>query len=329
LRIILTLYLFEVLLTADEPRVECLSDSIRVSFDTENEFEGHVYVKGHYSRSECRVDATLLNNVSLTIPFTACDMRRQRSNNPKGVHIYVPVIITFHPMFITKIDKSYNVQCFYHEVDKTVTTQLDVSFGRNQEKKIIVMVGDATPPTSEGLQTEVITVQMPLPVCKYQVLSGGPNGEPVKFASVGQIVYHQWSCTAPDGSNEGFYCATIHSCVVEEDGGREVQLLDENGCAVDKYLLDNLQYTSDLTGGQLSQVFKFADQSSLFFHCQIRLSIKDGKCKRSSDYCSKTPKAKRSVEKVKNDDLSNVDVFSQSMTVFDIDDPISKFSYGF
>ncbi|VDD97832.1 unnamed protein product [Enterobius vermicularis] len=62
-----------------EPRVECLSDSIRVNFDTENEFEGHVYVKGHYGHRECRVDATLITKVNLTIPFASCGMRRQRT----------------------------------------------------------------------------------------------------------------------------------------------------------------------------------------------------------------------------------------------------------
>ncbi|PIO74545.1 zona pellucida-like domain protein [Teladorsagia circumcincta] len=251
-------------------------------------------------------------------------------SSPRGLLLASTIIISFHPMFVTKVDKSYRVQCFYAETAKTVTQNLNVSEGNDMQKNVLVIIGDQDAAPSEGrssnvlhdvahkLADETLTSTVPLPECRYQVLAGGKDGTPLKFASVGQQVYHEWTCD-PQGKNEtdSSFCATVHSCNVREEGGREVQLLDENGCAVDRYLLNNLEYTSDLTGGQMSQVFKFADQPSLFFQCQIRLSLKEGPvCKRSSDDCPKTLRGKRSADVEEN----NVDVISQHMTVFDIDD---------
>jgi len=325
---------------AHDPIVQCLTDRLLVRFDTKREFEGHVYVKGHYEDKSCRSDATLSSNVSISVPFTStCDVRRQRSSNPRGLYVSVVLIISFHPMFVTRVDRSYNVQCFYTEADHTVTTQLDVSLGIDQQKKIVVMIGSDGKPIADTsgqlrngsssfgdidqLPTQVITQNIPLPTCKYQVLDDGPKGKPVKYAIVGQQVYHQWSCHEDPKHDNNVFCATIHSCNVRDEGGKEVQLLDENGCAVDKYLLNNLEYTSPLQGGQTSQVFKFADQPSLFFQCQIRLSLKEaGVCKRSSDTCPSAVRGKRAVVEG-GGEQSDVDVFSQSMTIFDIDDPIS------
>ncbi|EYC07036.1 hypothetical protein Y032_0072g660 [Ancylostoma ceylanicum] len=323
-----------------EPVIECGSESLSVRFRTRSPFEGHIYVKGHYGTPGCRTDASLENTANLTVGFTECDVLRQRSNSPRGLLLASTIIISFHPMFVTKIDKSYRVQCFYAETAKTVTQNLEVSEGKEMQKNVLVIIGDEEaahegrpsnvlherlPHTlnlyssvARKLPSETVTSTVPLPECRYQVLSGGKNGTPLKFASVGQQVYHEWTCD-PEGklTEDSSFCATVHSCNVKEDGGREVQLLDENGCAVDRYLLNNLEYTSDLTGGQISQVFKFADQPSLFFQCQIRLSLKEGSvCKRSSDDCPKALRGKRSSEK----DDNNVDVVSQYMTVFDIDD---------
>lgn len=35
-------------------------------------------------------------------------------------------VVNFHPQFVTKVDKAYNVRCFYAQSDKTVTSQLEV-----------------------------------------------------------------------------------------------------------------------------------------------------------------------------------------------------------
>lgn len=46
-------------------------------------------------------------------------------------------------------------------------------------------------------------------------------------------------------------------------------------CAKDKFLLSNLDYVSDLQAGKEAHVYKYADRQSMFFDCQITLTIKE------------------------------------------------------
>lgn len=55
--------------------------------------------------------------------------RRKFQISPaKGLVLETTVVIMFHPIFLTKIDKSFRIQCRYQEADKKVTQQLDVRF---------------------------------------------------------------------------------------------------------------------------------------------------------------------------------------------------------
>ena len=99
-----------------------------------------------------------------------------------------------------------------------------------------------------------------MPQCTYEVLKEGPgtftflnlnsrhsDGLPVAFARIGDSVYHKWSCVG-DATK---YCITVHTCVVDDGQGEKRVLLDEQGCAQDQYLLDNLQYPTALMAGQV------------------------------------------------------------------------------
>uniref|UniRef100_A0A915KWI2 ZP domain-containing protein n=1 Tax=Romanomermis culicivorax TaxID=13658 RepID=A0A915KWI2_ROMCU len=92
--------------------------------------------------------------------------------DPPGLLVSSILVVSFHPMFVTKTDKAFHVKCFYLTSEKPVTTGLDVSM----------------------FSTQMVTQKSPTPTCKYEVLDNGPNGSPLKYAVVGQEVYHKWTC---------------------------------------------------------------------------------------------------------------------------------------
>lgn len=114
-------------------------------------------------------------------------------------------------------------------------------------------------------------------------MDGGPTGQPIQFATIGQQVYHKWTC---DSETQNTFCAVVHSCTVDDGKGDTVQILNAEGCALDKFLLNNLEYPTDLMAGQEAHVYKYADRSTLFYQCQISITIKEPNKECSRPQCA-------------------------------------------
>lgn len=61
------------------PEIRCGPNSIGIIFDTQNTFEGHVFVKGRYAEPGCRTDETGQLRAGIELPFSSCGLRRTRS----------------------------------------------------------------------------------------------------------------------------------------------------------------------------------------------------------------------------------------------------------
>ncbi|VDM81995.1 unnamed protein product [Strongylus vulgaris] len=46
--------------------------------------------------------------------------------SPRGVVVDTTIVLMFHPIFMTQVDKAYHIQCNYLETNEEVTQALDV-----------------------------------------------------------------------------------------------------------------------------------------------------------------------------------------------------------
>ncbi|TKR81051.1 hypothetical protein L596_014992 [Steinernema carpocapsae] len=292
------------------PEIKCNTDTIEMQFRTKRIFTGKVYVKGHYNNPDCRVDYSQTNTDGIPtggirLHHGSCDMDRQRTIRPEGMLFSTVLVISFHPLFVTKTDRAFSINCMYREALQTVESKMDVS----------------------PLATESIQNDMPMPECTYTIRKDEIDGPILQYAKVGDQIVHRWECKSD------IYGLLVHSCYVEDGQGEKALVIDEHGCHTDRILLGDPTYVQALNMAyRESNVFKFADRVAVRFQCAIRLCLKvDGGCNEitppncqanSSDFGLRS---RRSVvpTRSKNVNLSapriDVDLFSQRVTVLDSD----------
>lgn len=241
------------------PEVICSPERIGVHATTKKPFDGFVFVMDHFHDEECRAGPEQFEDprsIGLTIPFNKCNVHRYRSLNPRGIYVEVTIVFMFHSMFMTKVDQTVKVQCFYMEADKHVTVPLSVSM----------------------ITTQFREKMYEMPVCSYTLRKGSPEGEIVKFATLGESVYHRWECV--EKNNQDTFGMLVHSCYVDNGHGDVVEILTEKGCGVDAVLLSTPDYSPSLRlAYKPYHVFKYADRPVLQFQCQVTLCVKfDGGC---------------------------------------------------
>jgi hypothetical protein len=113
-----------------------ISDIILYLVHTAKGDASQVFVKGNSDNPDC----VFHNTKNVTIELAKCNIRRKREINPSGINyqmtvrcfylIYLQykfkVIVQLHPLFVTKVDRAYNVNCFYMEKQQRVAYEFGV-----------------------------------------------------------------------------------------------------------------------------------------------------------------------------------------------------------
>nr|CAD2153680.1 unnamed protein product [Meloidogyne enterolobii] len=243
-----------------QPNISCHPDTIEMRFRTKRPFTGKIYVQGHYSNPDCRVDFGQAGGAEhdgrggIRLHHGSCDMDRQRMVQPEGMQFSTVLVISFHSLFVTKTDRAFHINCMYREDSQTLDSEMTV--------------GDVTP-------ANILHNELPLPQCQYTIRKDNINGELLKFSRVGDLIMHRWDCRSEDEKYKNVYGMLVHNCFVEDGQGDRVQVIDERGCHKDPNVLGDPTYTKELNMAyRESYVFKFRDRIGVRFSCEIKLCVK-------------------------------------------------------
>uniref|UniRef100_A0A914RJN7 ZP domain-containing protein n=1 Tax=Parascaris equorum TaxID=6256 RepID=A0A914RJN7_PAREQ len=165
----------------------------KINVNTKNPFVGHVYVKGLYSKTECRHEGTGEPVGGIQLPFDSCNVARMRSLSPRGVFVRTTITVS------AQLEVSDLTTVFQTQALPMPICRYDVSYF------FVLQVS--------------LNFLSPLPIPRFSlskqiILEGGPTGQPVQFGIIGQQVYHKWTC---DSETTDTFCAVI-TITIKEPG---------------------------------------------------------------------------------------------------------------
>ncbi|CAJ0593500.1 unnamed protein product [Cylicocyclus nassatus] len=242
------------------PDVQCSEDAITFSVRTSAPFKGNIYVKGHYGMDNCRQEyyGNDFSGATFVVRIGDCGMRRIRQLQPHGMNYVLTFVANFHPHFMTKVDRAYNVRCFYAYIDKTVNADMDVR--------------DYSNLPSESLEQQSTL----MPECEYSIREGSPDGQRVRTSSIGANLVHRWDCRTSTR-----FGMLVRNCNAIDSTGLSIPIIDERGCPYALPIqLRPINYDQSLSSAYMVvEAFVFPDRSNVQFQCQVQICDKrDNEC---------------------------------------------------
>ncbi|CAG9530959.1 unnamed protein product [Cercopithifilaria johnstoni] len=239
-------------ITLEKPIVTCEPEEILIQIRTSKSDPSHIYAGDYISDPNCSSRSTS----QLTLSLGKCGMTIEQTKDPASTIYRICITVQLHPFFITDSDRSYCIQCVYRNTGIIDDLQQSLS------------VSNSAPSILEPQFNFVA------PRCSYQIRRNSIDGPPIRYALLGETVYHVWKCY---GEN---FQILVQNCYVEDGEGNHILIISNNGCGVDQYILETPVYSLDRkTASQEMHVFKFAGKAISRFKCQIQI------CSPSNDSC--------------------------------------------
>ncbi|CAJ0930368.1 unnamed protein product, partial [Mesorhabditis belari] len=227
------------------PQLLCNEDVILLRVQTSKPFKGLLYVDGQSGREQCRLEFPGNNEpaAQIAIRLGDCGMRRERQLT--GVNYRMRLVVSFHPLFRTGIDRSFQIRCFYAMADTTVAAEMDVS----------------TRPPENLEQGSLLN-----PECAFSVRRDSFDGPPVDLLTVGEKIFYRWDCKPFPTRKLGML---IRGCAIIA-AGTTVELIDGRGCPLVPFM-NPLVYQSDLlTAYAEVRAYSIRDIDKAYVRCQIK-----------------------------------------------------------
>ncbi|CAJ0586725.1 unnamed protein product, partial [Mesorhabditis spiculigera] len=186
----------------ETPMVFCEPERVVVKIKTTSSNPSHIYVEEMAEEERCSVS----NQNFLAIPVGKCGMSSERTDNPMGMIQRVCITVQLHPLFVTEADRSYCAQCVYVENQVLEDFEQTLAISEHQATEL--------DPQFDFEET---------PKCSYRIRKNDKDGPEVHYASVGERVFHVWSC---ESANAGIL---VQNCYVEDGQGNRILIIDQNG----------------------------------------------------------------------------------------------------
>ncbi|CCD72202.2 ZP domain-containing protein [Caenorhabditis elegans] len=247
-----------------KPFVSCRSDAISLVAETEDFFEGQIYVKGSRGTPSCSKSYQITqNSTALELKINAqelekCGFRAWPKPNSKMWLLSGQVIVAFHPTLVTPSDRAFRAHCEFEDFKRKTEIGIENLI---QEHELIL----------GNFQLPKISMHI-LPAGEESLTTKTQNFEAneQKVLNVGDPIMFEWKLE----QEHGIFGIQLERCSAESENGKGMKIL-ENGCSLDEELISDTTYSQDFSKiYATSLAFKFPEEYEVFIRCAVRTCVK-------------------------------------------------------